>query len=214
MEESYKVLRKFLREGMRCCLDEIREVFNQVNVRCVLTDGLVLAYGRYKDLMDWDLSDIDIGVFELIDKEKKQEIRDYFIGRKFTSRQAISYPIAFLKGFLGVQKYGIKVAIYYYERNGKYFDALCLSGTAKRRWLAKWFINPECVHFLGNEYYIPNDIDDYLTNAYGKDWKTNIIKSVSLWKKEKREHPKLYPYPKIINVNYDNQIHVILAPGG
>ena len=182
------------------CLTEIKQVFDQASVRFVLTDGLVLAYARYKDLMDWDLKDIDIGIFEFIDKEKKNEIRNCFIAKGFGNRQSILNPIAHLKSFLGVQKYKIKVAIYYYEKKGQYFDALYASGMGKRRWLAKWFINPQCVQFLGNEYYIPNDIDDYLANAYGKDWKTNIIKDENDWKYERKRHPELYPYPKLVRL--------------
>ena len=33
---------------------------------------------------------------------------------------------------------------------------------------------------------MPNNINDYLDNHYGKDWKTNIIKDHQVWFKKKR----------------------------
>lgn len=196
--ELINIMLPILRKNTVDCLNEIREVFEQANVKFVLTDGLVLAYGRFRGLMDWDLKDIDIGVFEPINKEKKKEIKEYFMAKGFESEQSSYRPTSCLNGFLGVQKNFIRTAVWYYEREGDYFDALALFGMAKKRWLGKWFTNPKRVQFLGHEYYIPNDMNEYLTNEYGRDWKTNIIKDMKQWEKEKKEHPKLYPYPKTV----------------
>lgn len=174
-------------------LEDIKKTFDSFAIRFVLTDGLVLGYGRYKDLMDWDLDDIDIGVFHHISDNIKFQISKAFT---FKSYQAPIFHIGRKRGVTCIRKYGVKIAIYWYELNGDYFDAVTYSGNRKRRWLAKWFLKPECVQFLNKEYYIPNDIDDYLTNAYGKDWKTNIIKDTAKWQQERIDNAASYPYPK------------------
>lgn len=162
-------------------LKALKCMFDEYGIKFVLVQGLALGYARYKDIMDWDADDIDVGVFVPIpDKDE------------FPRRMKMK--ILFLAGCGGFRIHtNFSICIKYWEHKEDYFE--CKSGPYIYREHEKWFLNPQPVEFLGTTFLIPNDIEDYLDNHYGKGWETNIIKGVPEWLDEYEKHQEKYPWP-------------------
>jgi len=189
-------------------------VFDKVKIPWVITDGIVLGYGRYKDIMVWD-TDIDMGVFVEITKEQRQSLNKALIAQGFWLH---NNDDDFVYG-----KRETTLNIFFFHKNGNYYESFPKS-TPGIKFLQKasWFDNPQELDFLDDKYLMPNHMDDYLTCYYGKDWKTNIIKnhdqffiekrggrSQSAWTKGRSgKYGDLWP--KMLKIEDDNSEAILL----
>ena len=163
-------------------LKAIKRVFDSYNVEFVLVQGLALGYARYKDIMEWDADDFDLGVFMPVHILTKKEIL----------RESIK-QILYLLGSPKEFKENVSLCIKYWIHKKDYFEYK--GGNHIFREHEKWFLHPQRVKFLGTTFLIPDKIEDYLDNHYGKGWETNIIKDVNDWLDEHDKHPEKYPWP-------------------
>lgn len=156
-----------------------KKAFDNVKIPWVITDGIVLGYARNKKIMEWD-TDLDIAVCVEINKGQwtslfnslntegfrkiKNEHKDFICGRRLTP-----------------------LNLWFFHKSGDYYEAFPKS-TPGIKFVEKriWYDKPKMVDFLGSKYPMPNNINDYLDNHYGKDWKINIIKDHQVWFKKKR----------------------------
>jgi len=182
-------------------LKAIKALLDMYNVPFVLTDGLVLGYARHKDMMEWDTNDIDIGVFKSIPIWEQQSIMNAIRGNKFYDYRNVSFfsiqskEVSLRTGFKGFKLHnGMMISIWFFKQKGQYFDSIAFTNRLIKRELAKWFISPQPVELFGDTFLMPSDVDDYLDNHYGKEWRTEIIKTKD-WKEELKEHPEKYPFP-------------------
>lgn len=178
-------------------LELIKEIFEGLGHKIVLTDGLVLGYGRFKDIMEWDTDDIDVGIFEPVSEKAKWEAARIFKEKGYsfplygnTSRFQRHKP--FNEGSFHTSKKGVRIAIEFYHAKGEFFYALTLNELLMKREYRRWFEEPQEVDFIGSKYLMPNDIEDYLNTHYGKDWRTYFVKDTKEWKIEREKKEKYF----------------------
>lgn len=157
-----------------------KKAFVEVDIPWVITDGIILGYGRNKDLLPWD-TDLDIGVFvELSDMEWQ---------KLYTSlnKHGFKFPNTRSDFVHGDRKAEFGIGFFHKDKSGNYYEAFPTS-TPGLKFVEKasWHDEPQLVDFLGDKYFIPNNIDDYLACRYGYDWKTNIVKDAEEFFIEKR----------------------------
>jgi len=152
---SYQPINK---KESKLILEDCLKVFNNNNLEFVLCMGTLLGAYRDGDFIDWDY-DIDVAV--------KHEDK-----------------ISILDCIPEFEKFGIKVCRYNgylisLERNESYIDFYffkkyfflwrkCTSGIVTRN---SFMEDTKKLNFLGSEYNIPSETDEYLKYHYG-DWKT------------------------------------------
>lgn len=155
-----------------------KKAFDAVEVPWVVTDGIVLGYARYNKIMDWD-TDLDVAVFVELSKDLQKKLNNAFHNNKFRVGSVI-------KDFkCGSRKTPFN--LWFFHKKGNFYEAFPKS-TPGFKFVEKaiWYDKPQMVDFLGSKIPMPNNINDYLDNHYGKDWKTNIIKDHETWFLNKR----------------------------
>ena len=187
-------------------LKACKSAFDEVNIPWVITDGIVLGYARYKDIMSWD-TDLDMAVVGEITDEQWQQLFDALRASGFRLKNA---KTDFLYGRRETTFNG-----WLFHKNGDYYEAFPET-TPGIKFVDKaiWYDEPQIVDFLGDKYPMPNHIDDYLNCQYGNDWRTNIIKDHEQYftnKRGSRSDPSKWLtgrcgkdgdlWPKILKVN-------------
>lgn len=155
-----------------------KKAFDNVKIPWVITDGIVLGYARNKKIMDWD-TDLDVGVFTEINNIQWKAIYDSFLKEGFRIKKGKS---DFICG-----KRLTPFNLWFFHKKGNFYEAFPKS-TPGKKFVEKtvWYDKPQMVDFLGSKFPMPNNINNYLDNHYGEDWKTNIIKDHQTWFKKKR----------------------------
>ena len=162
-------------------LKMIKKAMDARNIPFVLMYGLCLGYVRHRDVMEWD-TDIDIGVFVELTEKQKQGMY------KSLNTMAGYGQVAPCGDFIYGKK-SVPLNLWLYHRTENYYKAWPTTSfsivdgkKAPFNFVlkAKWFDKPIAVDFLGDKYFIPNNVFDYLTCHYGP-WKKEIIKSHPKW---------------------------------
>jgi len=155
-----------------------KKAFDNVKIPWVITDGIVLGYARYKNIMEWD-TDVDLAVFEEINKKQWKALFNSLIKEGFRIRKGKADFVC--GGRLN------SFNLWFFHKKGNFYEAFPTT-TPGMKFVEKaiWYDKPQMVDFLGSKYPMPNDINDYLNYHYGNDWETNIIKDHKTWFKKKR----------------------------
>jgi len=145
-----------------------KAAFTQADIPWVIVGGIVLGYARYKEIMPWD-TDLDIVISTELTDER------WFILHKALAKQGFVLPRKRLDFMYCHRKTEFNLELYH--RDGSFFNCLPKS-TPGLKFVekAEWYVKPQIVNFLDSEYPMPNNIEDFVANHYGADWKTNIIK--------------------------------------
>jgi hypothetical protein len=159
-----------------------KNAFEKVDIPWVITDGIVLGYARYKKILEWD-TDVDVAVFVEINGRKWNSLLDALTEEEFKVR-------AKKRDFV----YGGRLTpfnLWFFHKKGNFYESFP-GTTPGRKFVEKriWYDEIQMVDFLGSQYPMPNNIDDYLNNHYGYDWPTNIIKDHQEWFQNKRGKPE------------------------
>lgn len=151
-----------------------KKAFDNAEVPWVITDGIVLGYARNKKVMEWD-TDLDFAVFVEINKGQWT--------RLFNSLTSVGFKISKDKTDFICGGRLTPFNLWFFHKNGNFYESFPRS-TPKFKFVEKaiWYDKPKMVDFLGSKFPMPNNINDYLDNHYGKDWKTNIIKDHETWR--------------------------------
>ena len=144
-----------------------KKAFAEACIPWSITDGLVLGYARYKDIMSWD-TDLDIGIFIELDSSMWQRLHGALKANGFnlpdrkTDFMHCNRDSEFGMGF--------------FHKNGDYYEQFPES-TPGLKFVEKaiWHDKQQLVDFCGDTYPIPSNINDYLDCRYEKGWMTNII---------------------------------------
>lgn len=163
---EYKDQRKEIVEDLIAC----KQAFTEANIPWVITDGVILGYGRMNDILPWD-TDLDIGVFVELSDEEWQTL--------YTSlnKHGFIFPNDRNDFVHCIRKAEFGIGFFHKDKTGEYYEAFPAS-TPGLKFVEKalWHDEHQMVEFLGDIYPIPNNVDDYLSCRYGDDWKTNIVK--------------------------------------
>ena len=173
-KHNYKVNAKTLASDLLAC----KKAFDNAKVPWVITDGIVLGYARNKKIMDWD-TDLDIAVFVDLSKAQWEKLYNSLHNNKFRIGKN-------KKDFICGGRL-TPFNLWFFYKKGNFYESFPKT-TPGFKFVEKaiWYDKPQMVDFLGTKFPMPNHIDDYLDNHYGKDWKTNIIKDHETWFKNKR----------------------------
>ena len=155
-----------------------KAAFDQVSIPWVIMGGVVLGYARYKDIMAWD-TDLDVGVFVEVTTDQQQLL--------FKSLRRNGFKINSSKKDFVYGKRKAHFNIWFFHKKGDFYEAFPKS-TPGLKFVEKshWYDDPQMVNFLGDEYPMPNNMEDYLICQYGEDWETNIIKDHEKYYLDKR----------------------------
>lgn len=159
-------------------LQACKKAFDKAEVPWSITDGLVLGYGRYKDVMTWD-TDVDIGIFVEVSEEKWRTLHNCM------REQGFNLPYN-MTDFMHCNRAG-EFGMGMFHKNGDFYEQFPES-TPGLKFVEKasWHDNPQMVEFMNDTYPIPNNIDDYLDCRYGEGWLTNIVTDAEAFFVEKR----------------------------
>jgi len=156
------------KEAIISDLAACKNAFDQADLPWVVTGGTVLGYARYNDIMDWD-NDLDIGIFVELTNEQWQRLYKVMRSHGFRLKNR---KIDFIYG-----KRNIKFNLWIFHKNGDYYEAFPRSTLGFKFVVkAEWYDEPQAINFLGDTYFMPNHMEDYLCCCYGEDWKTNVKK--------------------------------------
>lgn len=155
-----------------------KAAFDKADVPWVIMGGIVLGYARYNDIMPWD-TDLDLGVFVEITDSKWKTLYSNLnsSGFKFSNNKM---------DFIWCNR-DAEFNLWFFHKNGNYYEAFPRS-TPGIKFVEKaiWYDDPQVVDFLGSNYLMPNNLDDYLVCQYGVGWKTNIVKNHEQYYLDKR----------------------------
>lgn len=155
-----------------------KAAFDEVSIPWVIQGGGVLGYARYKDVMSWD-TDVDIGVFVELTDEQRQALLKALRTHGFRHNNKKQ---DFICG-----RRAITFNMFLFHKRGDFYEAFPATTPGfKYVEKAKWHDEPQIVDFLGDNYLMPNYLEDWVGAHYGADWKTNIIKDHGTYLKEKR----------------------------
>lgn len=169
-------------EGIASDLAACKSAFDQVGIPWVITDGIILGFARYNNIMPWD-TDLDMGVFVEIDNNQWNNIIKSLVNNGFKIKRPSRNDFIW-----GTRE--SKFNMWLFHKKGKFYESYP-STTKGFKFIekARWYDKPQMVDFLGSKYPMPNHISDYLTHRYGPDWKTNIKKDHDKFFLEKRGNP-------------------------
>jgi hypothetical protein len=159
-----------------------KAAFDKVGIPWVIMGGVVLGYARYNEIMAWD-TDLDVGVFVEITNKQWKDLRNSFRKKGFRMPDhGADYIHCNRKS---------SFEVWFWHKNGDCYEAFPAT-TPGFKFVEKaaWFDEPQTVEFLGDEYPMPNHIEDFLDGHYGKGWKTNVIKDHGQYFREKRGDPQ------------------------
>jgi hypothetical protein len=203
-------------DDLRAC----KKAFDAVGVPWSITDGIVLGYARYKNVMAWD-DDVDTGVFvELSDKEWRdvfESLRRHGFNVNCHGLQHGKKRDDFIYGH---RKTGFGVG--FFHKIDGYYEARPES-TPGVKFLEKasWHDDHLILDFLGDVFPFPNNIDDYLSCRYGTDYMTNIIKNPGEFFEDRRggNSPESWKHgpsgkngvmwPKILDVDDTMEVYYV-----
>ncbi len=158
-----------VKNNMVSDLAACKRAFEMACIPWSITDGVILGYARYKDVMEWD-ADLDTGVFVELTS-----------GDRFDLWRAMNlngFNVPNINADFVYCKRLVHFCIGFWHRNGDYYEQFP-STTPGIKFIEKamWHDEQQIVDFLGDKYPIPSNIEDYLVSRYEKDWLTNIIKN-------------------------------------
>lgn len=166
------------REAITADLAACKRAFNQAGVPWVIVGGIVLGYARYKEIMPWD-TDLDIVVFTELTDENWQRLWKALCSNGFNfPKERVDFMYCYR---------GVECNLELYHRDGEFYNCLPKS-TPGLKFVerAKWFDSVQLVDFLGDKYPMPNNVEEFVSDHYGSDWKTNIIKNHEQYFTDKR----------------------------
>lgn len=157
----------FDKESALKVLKEAIVIFRRLGVQYFLQAGTLLGYARNGDFLDHD-DDIDIGI---IGDDISEHIKDEFV------KEGFAFSLQLGKKFKNLEyrfyKYGIQLDLFfnYYEVGGEriYCGVFDNNGQAYKFLYSKFNIN--FVDFKGIKVGVPEDVEKYLREQYGQDWK-------------------------------------------
>ena len=141
-----------------------------------LACGTLLGQSRDNNFIAWD-DDIDLGVFyNTVSPALKEQILQSPHFRLFgeLGNYDESYELRFQ------HKSGVKIDVFVHypiEKEEAYYYTASFYGACdhKKEGYCKWGVHVrglQIVHFAGQDYWVPTNADEYLTESYGEDWKT------------------------------------------
>jgi phosphorylcholine metabolism protein LicD len=142
-------------------LQEIKKVLDELGVKFLLIDGVLLGAVREKNFIKWDW-DVELGLYTEEMEGKIDEIVEA-MGRAGLRVGTVVKDKDNLK--VNVHKYNTKYSLIGYFVEGDY--------RRRRNWQvpAESFSQTEEIDFLGAKYRCPSPPEAYLEFTYG-DWKT------------------------------------------
>jgi phosphorylcholine metabolism protein LicD len=192
MTSKEKKLHRFTK-----CLSDMNSILNKNNQEFFLSNGTLLGQQKNNNFIEHD-NNIYIGIFK--DKFNISTIDRIKESKQFTFIRSYgkledSYKCTF------VHCNGIPINIYLYypmQQSGSYnyYYAVSFLGICdnKPKKFCKWghtISGLSVVQFMNEEYKIPSNTDEYLTEIYGLDWKI----------------PKYFSYVDGLGIGYKNMIN-------
>lgn len=153
-------------------ITEVRDVLVHNGVKPVLSDGTVLGFVREGDFIKWDF-DVDFFVDSADVMGKEHNIVKSFKNRGFIIVKVRSGKTDWK---VAVEKEDLHIDVRSFYRKGDNFISKVRRSNRKfsvYTMPSKYMDNLQEITFYGEEYFIPEDTDGYLTHLYG-DWRTPI----------------------------------------
>lgn len=158
-------------------LRDISIAFKKASTSFFLADGTALTAYREKKPVEWDKHDIDINVkIEDWTEEKDAIIEKEMCERGWQKQWATNNPLPYLFQHR-YDKGGIHIDVFTWHRKGEYYWRTTYQGA--ELYLpyvlpAKYFDELSLIKYCGITLKISKDIENYLTLAFGKDWRTPL----------------------------------------
>lgn len=150
-------------------LVEVRDLLEKNNIKYFLLFGTLLGAYRENDFIKHD-RDIDIGILA----ESKDDLEKMVINGCFAEKDILFFRDRNYSLF----KNGIYMDIYPFMMDGDEYRSL-LGWQTNYRLNPKYFPTQD-IEFLGEKFTTISNIEDYLLDKYGKDWKTPIAGTEAL----------------------------------
>ena len=145
-------------------LIEIKSVFDRLNLRFFLIDGVLLGAVREKDFIRWDW-DVDLAIFE----EEIMPNATNLLNALFDGGFEIINVNPFSSFFkINTKKRGTKFSLWGLKMSRKKWRY-----RSHFRYPASLFNNATSMDFLGNDYLVPYPPEEMLSFVYG-EWKTPL----------------------------------------
>jgi len=161
-------------------LQSFNNSFNEAGIPWVLIDGFVLGYARNKKIIPWD-TDIDLAVCREIPQDKKEQLLYDIFPKHGLKVVASKKRWDFIYG-TGQTSFNL----WFYHKEGDYYVAYPPT-TPKVKFIekAESYDNIQRLEFEGGLYPMPGDIDGYISDRYGVNWKNETWEHDG-WYMEKR----------------------------
>lgn len=187
-------------------LEDVTSIFDEYNIKYVLTAGTLLGIVREGRLLPWD-KDVDLRVFRqdverLFSVVPKIKKAGYMVRFRYQSRD--DFPLKLnevrilkiysKKYFLFKGEVMMDCFIATRHRDQYVWSCGGLKRYTKKAVPVKYYDSLDTLHFNGKDYFIPSDKYEYLELRYG-DWKTPMKK----WNYSKDDGaiiPSIAPDPK------------------
>lgn len=167
-------------------LKQAKQVLNDLGIQFCLFLGTALGAYRDHDFCEDDVDDMDLGIhisyFVQADKIKKAFADVGFTGsHEFTHPDGIGPELAFWKEYEGWRS---KIDLFFYTPYKEKIAWVFYSEPPQVRTVSDYFQIYDKLEFYGEEYNIPNNIESYLKENYGENWKTPIPRRNWQWDKD------------------------------
>ena len=144
-------------------LMEVRDILNKKNIEHFLLFGTLLGAYRENDFIKHD-RDIDIGMFI----KSKEDLESLVLDGSFAEK-----GIKFFKDrSYSLCKGSVYMDIYPFTMDGDEYRSL-LGWDDNFRLNPKYFPTQE-IEFLGEKFQTVSNVEDYLIEKYGQDWKIPV----------------------------------------
>lgn len=139
-----------------------KKIFDANDIPFLLVFGTLLRAYRNSDFIDYD-SDVDIMVFDR-DRPKMDELIDqgHFAihGLTIVRRESVLYSFRYDNDYID---------IYFFKEIGKEYR--CGDHYIEKSQIDNGYSK---IHFLGTDFYTVKNIEKYLEDKYGEDWRIPI----------------------------------------
>lgn len=148
-------------------LKDVVGILEKNQIPYCLAFGTLLGAVRDHEIMEHD-TDIDIGIFNNFwaDEDLFQKV-----AMDFLDKNIIIYNLA-ANHVMNLGREKIPVDLYYHKKE---IDTYSIRGAGWKLQLPSHYFTPlNQIEFLGQKFYIPNHVEEYLAELYTETWKEKI----------------------------------------
>jgi hypothetical protein len=149
-------------------LYDLKNLLDENNIPFFLVDGTLLGLHRDGELLPYD-KDVDIGVPWDIPRLKIINLitysNDFYIPEKELAASKFNWNFSVLH-----KTHGIAIDFFFFKKEGDFLECGLEQSPNPLVWRFSKF-KTKLIKYRGNEYAIPENPEQYLTEIYGENWR-------------------------------------------